>query len=220
MVFHNIRAVLFDLDGTLVDSAPDLAAAVDKLRTDRGLPSLPFEGYRRVAGAGARGLLQVAFNMGPDHADFMAYREEFFRNYESALVANTYAFDGVAELLQQLQQAGLPWGIVTNKSERFALPMSQQMPLLQSSAVVIAGDTTPHAKPHPEPLLEAARRLQIAPEHIVYVGDDKRDIDAALAAGMPAVAAAWGYLGEHAISSWGAHAITERPQDVWQLLQV
>lgn len=219
MVFHNIRAVLFDLDGTLVDSAPDLAAAVDKLRTERGLPSLPFEGYRRVAGAGARGLLQVAFDMSPDHADFMAYREEFFRNYESALVANTYAFDGVATLLQQLQQAGLPWGIVTNKSERFALPMSQQMPLLQSSAVVIAGDTTPHAKPHPEPLLEAARRLQMAPEHIMYVGDDKRDIDAALAAGMPAVAAAWGYLGEHAISSWGAHAIAERPQDVWQLLQ-
>ena len=218
MAFTQIQAVLFDLDGTLIDSAPDLGAAVDRMRVQRGMASLPMDQYRTIAGAGARGLLGVAFGMQPDHPDYNAYREEFFSNYDKGLLDGTYGFAGVAELLAQLQQANRAWGIVTNKTERFALPIAQRMPLLQSAAVVIAGDTTAHAKPHPEPLLEAARRLRIAPQHIAYVGDDKRDIDAALAAGMPAIAAAWGYLGEHDIASWGAHAIAHQPMDVWTLL--
>lgn len=215
---QSIQAVLFDLDGTLIDSAPDLGAAVDRMRTLRGLPSLPMETYRPLAGAGARGMLGVAFGMTPEHPDFPAYREEFFLSYEMHLLDNTYAFDGIAVLLQQLRALALPWGIVTNKSERFTLPLVRRMPVLQPADVVVSGDTTPHAKPHPAPLLEAARRLDLPASACLYVGDDRRDMEAAHAAGMPCVAAAWGYLGEHAIQAWGAHAIAHAPGDVLALL--
>jgi N-acetyl-D-muramate 6-phosphate phosphatase len=209
-----IQAVLFDLDGTLIDSAPDLGAAADKLRTDRGLPSIAPERYRPMAGAGARGMIGVAFGFDAAHPEYEALREEFYVNYESALTANTYAFDGVPVLLQALLVRRLPWGVVTNKAKRFTEPLVAQMPLLQPASVVISGDTTPHAKPHPEPLFEAARRLRLAPAQCVYVGDDKRDIDAALAAGMPALAAAWGYLGAHHVDEWGAHAVLQTPGQV------
>ena len=218
-VFPGIRAVLFDLDGTLIDSAPDLGAAADRMRVARGMASLPMAQYRPMAGAGARGLLGVAFGMTPEHPDFPVFREEFFCNYEACLLESTYGFDGVAGLLKQIRTAGLPWGIVTNKSERFTLPLARRMPLLQDAAVVVAGDTTAHSKPHPEPLLEAARRLQVPAQACLYVGDDKRDMEAARAAGMTAVAAAWGYLGEHDIAGWGAHAVAQQPQEVWQLLR-
>ena len=157
------QAILFDLDGTLIDSAPDLGAAVDEMRVARGLPSLPLEHYRHMAGAGARGMLGLAFDMAPDHPQFNEYKEEFFRHYESRLTQLTKAFDGVAEMLLALQQRGLPWGIVTNKSRRFTDPLVQQMALLSPAAVVISGDTTPHAKPHPEPLLASLK--QIDDEH-------------------------------------------------------
>ena len=218
MAFSNIQAVLFDLDGTLIDSAPDLGAAVDRMRVARGLPSLPLEHYRPMAGAGARGMLGLAFGMTPEHPDFPDYREEFFRNYESSLTELTHAFDGVPELLRALEAAGLRWGIVTNKTERFTLPLARTMPVLQGAAVVVAGDTTPHPKPHPEPLLEAARRLQLPPSACLYVGDDKRDIDAARAAGMPDVAALWGYLGEHDVAAWGAQAEAAQPAEVLALI--
>ena len=214
LFFPGIRAVLFDLDGTLVDSAPDLGAAVDRMRTARGMPSLPLDTYRPMAGAGARGMLGIAFGMTPEDPLFPEMREEFFRSYETHLLDNTYAFDGIEALLEHLQQRGLAWGVVTNKTERFAVPMCRQMPLLQGASVLVGGDTTPHAKPHPEPLLEAARRLALPPEACLYVGDDRRDMEAALAAGMPCVAAAWGYLGEHDISSWGAQAEAAQPLDV------
>jgi len=217
--FGNVQAVLFDLDGTLVDSAPDLAAAADKMRTDRGLPSYPAERYRPMVGAGARGMLGIAFGMQPDHPDFAVMREEFFSNYESRLTLQTYAFDGIPDLLQELIGRQLAWGVVTNKSERFAIPLTQAMPLFASAGAVVGGDTTPHAKPHPEPLLEAARRLAIAPEHCVYVGDDERDIVAGLAAGMYTVAAAYGYLGSNAdIARWGAHKVISSPQELLQWL--
>jgi N-acetyl-D-muramate 6-phosphate phosphatase len=209
-------AIFFDLDGTLIDSAPDLGAAADKMRTDRGMPALPLELYRPMAGAGARGMLQIGFGMAPEHAEFAAMREEFFQNYEASLTARTTAFDGVAEMLLQLQHKGIAWGIVTNKSKRFTEPLARQMPLLHGACAVVSGDTTPHAKPHPAPVLEAARQAGLAPERCWYVGDDKRDIDAGRAAGMFSVAAAWGYIGEHAIDSWQADAIAQAPQ---QLLQ-
>jgi phosphoglycolate phosphatase len=204
MLTH-IKAVLFDLDGTLIDSAPDLGAAADKMRVDRGLPSLPLETYRPLAGAGARGMLKLAFEMTPEHPEFALMREEFFRNYEASLTERTYAFDGVAELLTHLHEQGLWWGVVTNKMARFTDPLTQQMPLFATAKAIVSGDTTAHAKPHPEPLFEAARRLQLAPEQCLYVGDDERDIVAGRAAGMPTVAAHYGYLGEKVdVSSWGA----------------
>ena len=216
---QHIQAVLFDLDGTLIDSAPDLGAAADKLRTDRGLPSLPLDLYRPLAGAGARGMLKVAFDMDATHPDYDTLREAFFRNYEAAMTERTYAFDGVAELLQALQDKGLHWGVVTNKMARFTDPLTQAMPLFASASVVISGDTTSHAKPHPEPLFEAARRLGLSPSHCVYVGDDERDIVAGRAAGMPTVAARYGYLGEKAdVSAWQADWQIQGPLDLLQIL--
>lgn len=217
--FKNIRAVLFDLDGTLVDSAPDLAGAADKMRTDRGLLPLASSRYRPMVGAGARGMLGVAFGIQPDHPDFAAMKEEFFLNYERRLTQETYAFEGVPELLAQLVKRHIPWGVVTNKSERFALPLTQAMPLFATASAVVGGDTTPHAKPHPEPLFEAARRLGLAPEHCMYVGDDERDVVAGMVAGMATVAAGYGYLGSNAdISQWGSHAIIKSPMELLHLL--
>ncbi|SFD62344.1 HAD-IA family hydrolase [Paracidovorax konjaci] len=216
---EQVRAVLFDLDGTLVDSAPDLAAAADKLRTDRGLPSLPLEKYRPMAGAGARGMLAVALDMAPDHAEFSALREEFFINYEACIQDRTIAFDGVEQLIGRLVEMGLPWGVVTNKASRFSLPLTRAMPLFGTAQTVVSGDTTPHAKPHPAPLLEAASRLGVAAEQCVYVGDDERDIVAGLAAGMGTVAALYGYLGTHKVPSlWGAHHSIKFPLDLLKCL--
>jgi phosphoglycolate phosphatase len=219
-------AIFFDLDGTLIDSAPDLGAAADKMRLDRGLPSLPDALYRPMAGAGARGMLKIAFGMMPAHPDFLAYREEFFSNYEASIgspTAATCAFEGVDAMLRGLGARGLPWGIVTNKSKRFTDPLVAHMSLLRGACAVVSGDSTPHAKPHPAPLLEACRLasqsvLGLQASDCWYVGDDKRDIDAGRAAGMTNIAAAWGYEGEHELATWGAHHVLHRPMDVLSLL--
>jgi N-acetyl-D-muramate 6-phosphate phosphatase len=211
-LFANAQAVLFDLDGTLIDSAPDLGAAADKMRIDRGLSSLPLDHYRPMAGAGARGMLGIAFGMTPEHPEFMAYREEFFVNYENAMTERTVIFDGVPEMIAAIVRAGLPWGVVTNKSSRFTDPLTAAMPLFATAGAVVSGDTTPHAKPHPEPLFEAARRLKVDPARCVYVGDDERDIVAGLAAGMATVAATYGYLGQQTdVARWNAHLHIDAP---------
>lgn len=220
-MFKNIDAVLFDLDGTLIDSAPDLGAAADKMRTDRGLASFPLSQYRLMAGAGARGMIAVAFGLTPDDALFDALKEEFFANYESRMTERTYVFDGVAELIAHIGQAGLKWGVVTNKSARFTVPLTKAMPLFNTARAIISGDTTPHAKPHPAPLLEAARQLNVHPERCVYVGDDERDIVAGRAAGMPTVAAAYGYLGATAdTQGWKADFTISTPSALLNLLRM
>jgi phosphoglycolate phosphatase len=219
-MFTGVQAVLFDLDGTLIDSAPDLGAAVDQMRIDRGLPSLPLERYRPMAGAGARGMLGVAFGITPEHPDFAQLREEFFRNYERCMTQRTFAFDGVPELIEQLVARGLDWGVVTNKSMRFAGPLTRSMKLFQTASAVVGGDSTPHTKPHPAPLLEAARQIGVEPMRCVYVGDDERDVAAGLAAGMRTIAATYGYLGGNPDTlRWGAHAHLADPLDLLRLLQ-
>jgi phosphoglycolate phosphatase len=159
-------------------------------------------------------------DIGPDHADYERHKADLLTAYEAVLF-NTMAFAEVATLLSQISQAGLPWGIVTNKAERFALPLIGSSPLLASAAAVVCGDTTPHAKPHPEPLFEAARRLGLAPSDCVYVGDDERDIVAGRAAGMRTVAALYGYLGPQAQpEAWGADASIERLSDLTDVLRL
>jgi phosphoglycolate phosphatase len=221
MLLRNVRAVLFDLDGTLVDSAPDLGAAADRMRLARGIPSLPLGDYRPHAGSGAKGMLSVAFGMTPEHGDYETLREEFYRQYEACLTERTIAFSGVAELLAGLLHHGLRWGVVTNKAQRFSMPLTRAMPLFGSASTIISGDTTPHIKPHPAPLLEAARQLNLAPTDCVYVGDDARDILAGRAAGMLTVAARYGYLGPGAdVALWGADAEVNSPLEVLKLLDL
>jgi len=219
--FAQVRAVLFDLDGTLVDSAPDLAHAADQMRLQRGLPSLPLAAYRCRVGSGARGMIEVAFGITPAQPEFEPLRQEFFGNYQACLTQRTQPFDGVESLLLTLGDRGRPWAVVTNKMERFALPLVASLGSLSGAAAVVGGDTTPHAKPHPAPLLEAARRIGLSPGLCLYVGDDERDIQAGRAAGMATVAARYGYLGVQTdVLAWGADAVIDQPTELLNFLDL
>lgn len=214
-----IRAVLFDLDGTLIDSAPDLAGTGNDMRIARGLAPLPYEHFRPMVGSGARGMLGIALQVGPSDEGFDVLRDEFLARYEQRMTQQTQVFDAIQPVLAALQAQGLPWGIVTNKAQRFTHPLVRALGLHVQAAVVICGDTTPHSKPHPAPLLEAARQIALLPEHCVYVGDDLRDMQAGRAAGMRTVAAAWGYLGAgEPIDAWGADHVIESPDQLLNLL--
>ena len=213
-----VEAVLFDLDGTLIDSAPDLAGAGNDMRVARGLPSLPYERFRPMVGSGARGMVGVAFGLGPADDGFADLRDEFLSRYEARMTLHTAVFPLVWPLLHSLGAAGLPWGIVTNKATRFAAPLVPALGLHDASTLV-CGDTAARAKPYPDPLLEAARRLGVDAAACIYVGDDLRDVQAGRAAGMRTVAASWGYLGEsEPIGAWGADHVIDAPADLLKLL--
>ena len=213
--------LLFDLDGTLIDSAPDLAGAANDLRAVHGLPPLPHADLRPMVGAGARGMVGVAFGVAPGDARFDGLRDAFLARYAERLLHSTQVFDAMQPVLDALDRAGLHWGIVTNKAMRFTAPLVDGLGLAQRARVVIAGDTTPHAKPHPEPLLEAARRIGVAPTACAYIGDDHRDMLAGRAAGMATLAAAWGYLGQgEPIEAWGADRVLSAPDQLLQWLDL
>ncbi|MBA5637050.1 HAD-IA family hydrolase [Duganella sp. LX20W] len=212
------RAILFDLDGTLADTAPDLAAAVNLLRHERGLAPTAYELLRPTASAGARGMIGAAFGLQPHDEGFAVLREGFFDNYEAAIAVHSTLFPGVQELLDGISEAGLAWGIVTNKPARFTDPLLPLIGLGQAGCVV-SGDTTPHAKPHPAPLLEAAARLGLAPEQCWYVGDDLRDIQAGQAAAMLTIACGWGYCGATEPQSWQADYLLDTPHALLSLLR-
>jgi len=213
------QGVFFDLDGTLVDTAPDLVAATNKLLIERKLPPKPYEFLRPYASAGARGLIEGAFGFNTQHPEFIGLRDEFFANYQKALLVESRLFDDMHQLLDQMDEAKLPWGIVTNKSQRFTTPLVELMGLSQRSASIVSGDTTPHSKPHPEPILHAARIASIDPAKSIYIGDDIRDVIAGKAAGMQTVAAAYGYCGcKEPPEAWGADFIINTPLELIKII--
>jgi 2-phosphoglycolate phosphatase len=212
------RAILFDLDGTLADTAPDLAAAVNFLRTERGLAPTPYSVLRPTASAGARGMIGAAFGLTPADAGYEELCLQWFDRYQCAMAVYSTLFGGVPEMLEGIAAAGMAWGIVTNKPARFTDPLIPQIGL-EHAGCIISGDTTGHAKPHPAPLLEGARRLGIAPEHCWYVGDDLRDVEAGRAAGMVTVACAWGYCGTVEPGTWGADFLLDTPADLLDMLR-
>jgi N-acetyl-D-muramate 6-phosphate phosphatase len=216
-----IRAVLFDLDGTLIDSAPDLAGAGNDMRIARGLEPHPLEHFRPMVGSGARGMVGRAFDVSPDHESFLALRDEFLQRYETRMTQDSHVFPQVVPLLTALNARAMPWGIVTNKATRFSDPIVRALGLLPPAATLVCGDTTPHSKPHPAPLLEAARRMLVLPVDCLYVGDDLRDVQAGRAAGMQTAAVRWGYLGAgDPVEAWGADHLLDEPIDLLKLLEM
>jgi len=211
--------ILFDFDGTLADTAPDLAAAANKLRTRKGLPELPYEALRPMASHGARGLLKASLGIDPDHPEYDALRIQFLEDYERDMMNRTRLFSGIPDLLAQLKQHGHAWGIVTNKVEYLARPIVRHLGLEAECAITVGGDTASHPKPHPAPLLYAAEKAGFEPRYCVYIGDDERDIIAGKAAGMPTIAAAYGYCSMESAYGWQADAIVTAPEDIWQTLQ-
>jgi phosphoglycolate phosphatase len=209
------EAVLFDLDGTLIDSAPDLSGAANDLRAQHGMPPLAFEALRPMVGAGARGMVGAAFGVKPGDAQFEALRDAFLARYAQRMLERTQVFDAVRPLLHALESAGLRWGIVTNKAARFTEPIVDGLALRARVSALVCGDTTAHSKPHPAPLFEAARQLGLHAQHCAYVGDDLRDVVAGRAAGMATLVASWGYLGDGPpMHEWGADAILGTPLDL------
>jgi len=207
--------VLFDFDGTLADTAPDLAAAANCQRRRRGLPDLPLEDLRPYASHGARGLLAAALEMTPEHPDYPTARAQFLVDYQADMTRYTRLFPGINELLARLDAEQIAWGIVTNKASQMALPLVTHLGLADACQVVVCGDTTAHAKPHPEPLLYAARSTGHLPQQCLYVGDDLRDVQAGHAAGMPVIVAAYGYCSGQDVATWQADACVAEVADLY-----
>lgn len=212
---HQTRAVLFDLDGTLADTAPDMARALNTLLRQHGRPPVPLANIRPHVGSGARGMVRAGFDLSPEDPGFPALRDAFLDTYAADVFADTVLFPGMEDLLAHIEGAGMSWGVVTNKASRFTLPLLRAMGLMNRAACVVCGDTTPHSKPHPEPLLHACRTLSLAPAHCLYVGDDIRDVQAARNANMRVLAAGYGYLGTGLPPhDWHADAVVAHPSEI------
>ena len=208
------RAALFDLDGTLLDSAPDMLATTNRMRASRGIAPMTLDLLRPHVSKGARAMLAAAFPE-MEQAPREALVPEFLAIYQEELGRHSVLFDGVAAMLQALEDDGARWGIITNKAEYLARDVVAGLEWESRCAVLVGGDTYPEKKPHPLPLLEAARRLGVAPSDCVYVGDDERDVVAARAAGMPSIAVTWGYrLDGEDPETWRAEAIAREPREL------
>ncbi len=211
-----IQAVLFDLDGTLADTAPDLGYALNQTLLEAGRRPLPPEPIRAAASHGSGPLIDLGFS-DCSSTEQEERRQRLLYHYSNNLTRHTTLMNGIDTLLQELEQRRLPWGVVTNKPARFTEPLMKQLALQTRSHCIISGDTTPHAKPHPQPLLFAAEQLQLPPHHCLYVGDAARDIEAGRRASMTTLACRFGYLApDDVIENWGADGIIDHPQEVWQ----
>lgn len=204
---------LFDLDGTLADTAPDLAAALNRMRSARGMGLITIDDVRDQVSSGTPGMLKLAFGVGPKMPEFEAYKAEFTRNYESAPSEHSRLFNGISQVLAHLDSQQCKWGVVTNKMSRFASPLVSSLGLAERAACLVYADTTPHLKPHPAPLLHAAQLCQVDPTRALYIGDDLRDVQAGRAAGMRTVAVTWGYATTDP-REWGADEVVESPEDL------
>ncbi len=210
-----LQCVLFDLDGTVADTATDLSMPVNDMRVERGMAPLPLSELRPFASAGARGLLKRGLGVTQNDADFDSMRDEFLRRYEQGMCNHTQLFDGIDELLNELDQRQIPWGIVSNKVEKYVRPICDHLGIAQRSSCIVGGDTTGYPKPHPRPLLFGAELSGADPEACVYLGDDRRDIEAARAAGMGSIACGYGYCGdEDPPSAWGAGRVIQCPREL------
>ena len=212
-------AVFFDLDGTLVDTADDLAAPVNHMREARGLKPLPLEEYRPFASAGSRGLLHIGLGATTDDPDYPALRAEFLNRYEQEIAVHSRLFDGMPELLAWLEANGIRWGVISNKLEYLVRRLVQQLGLGHRVALAYGGDTAPRAKPWPDPLKMALQETGLTARQCVYIGDDLRDIQAAHAVDMPAVAAAYGYGNPNEIPQWRADHTVTSPQEFLAMLK-
>ena len=209
------KAVLFDLDGTFADTAPDLAAALNHVRASRKLPPLPLEILRPQASHGSRGLLKVGFDIEPEHPDYATLRNSFLDYYANNICVHTRLFDGMTQLLEELDRRVIPWGIITNKPHRYTLPLMQAMGYAERAACLISGDTCAHSKPHPDPMLKACEIIGVIPSQCLYVGDDLRDMQAANASGMHGIIANYGYVGPNAsIDNWNAKGSINNPTEL------
>jgi len=215
------RAVLFDLDGTLVDTAPDLGLAANKVREEAGLMPLPLEDYRPFASCGARGMLKIALDINPDVDGYDALKERFLVHYRQNLSTGSLPFEGVDTMLRGLEHASIRWGVITNKVSSLSQPLMDDLKLSARSACLVSGDSTPNPKPAPDPLLLACEQIGVNARDCIYVGDDLRDIEAGRAAHMTTVAAAWGYLGQHPDPyAWQADVVIDTPAELLDLIEL
>lgn len=219
MIAEPIAAVLFDLDGTLVDTAPDFVRILNQLRSADNLPPLPFNTIRSQVSNGARALVKLGFDLPEDSDAFNERLNTLLKLYEKELAVESRLFNGLDAALQLLELHEIPWGVVTNKPSRYTIPLLKGLKLDQRCAVAVCPDHVENKKPHPEPLLTACEWISVAPNQTLYVGDHLRDIEAGRAAGNTTIAAAWGYLnpGEN-VSDWQADIILHTPQELHHLL--
>lgn len=214
-----LRAVLFDMDGTLLDTAPDFIAICQAMLAERGLPAVDPQLIRDVVSGGARAMVAATFALSPEAPQFEALRLEFLERYQVGCAVHSHLYEGMAELLDDIEKANLLWGVVTNKPLRFAEPIMQQLGLAERSALLICPDHVTHSKPHPEPLILACRMLDLEPASVLFVGDDLRDIESGRDAGTRTAAVRYGYIHPHDNPShWGADVVVEHPLDLRRVL--
>lgn len=213
--------VLFDLDGTLVDSAPDLCASLNRIRRSENLAPLPYNVLREYAGSGARGLLKIGFDITDQDSRFPELKERFLSDYQNHCAEKVCCFDGIEQTLEEIEQAGWQWGVVTNKFSNFTIPIMKKLGLYDRACVIISGDETGKLKPHPDNMLVALNKMRALPQETPYVGDDIRDSKVAQTLGMPFAAATWGYLRQDfPIDEWHTHLVAHHPQELIGWLKV